>query len=54
MLVMHPTLMTVIANEHNYELRANAAHHRRARAALSRSRRALARRRARPLRPATV
>jgi hypothetical protein len=44
MLLMHPTLTTVIATERNYELRMNAAYARRARFAIGRGRRASARR----------
>jgi hypothetical protein len=49
---MHPTLMTVLANERSYDLRADAAAHRRGRFALNRVRRAQARRLRREVRVA--
>ena len=52
MTVMHPTLMTVLANERSYDLRADAAARRRSRFALSRGRRAQARRLRRQVRVA--
>jgi hypothetical protein len=52
MTLMHPTLMTNLANERSYDLRAQAASHRRGRLALTRSRRAQARRLRRQVRVA--
>ena len=52
MTLMHPTLMTVLANERTYDLRADAAARRRSRFALSRGRRAQARRLRRQVRVA--
>ena len=44
MTIMHPTLMTILADERSYDLRADAAARRRSRFALTRGRRAQARR----------
>lgn len=44
MTLMHPTLMTNLATERSRDLRAQAASHRRGRLALTRARRASARR----------
>jgi hypothetical protein len=50
--VMNPHLMTVMANEHSFELRADAVRRRRGRFAQMRGRRAEARRVRRPSRTA--
>jgi hypothetical protein len=50
--LMHPTLMTVLANERTYDLRADAAARRRSRFVISRGRRAQARRLRRQVRVA--
>jgi hypothetical protein len=47
LLLMHPLLMSALANERNHDLRADAAARRRSRFALKRSRRAASARRAR-------
>jgi hypothetical protein len=52
MTLMHPTLMTNLANERSHDLRAQAASHRRGRLALTRARRAQARRLRRQVRVA--
>jgi hypothetical protein len=52
MTLMHPTLMTILANERSYDLRADAAARRRGRFALNRGRRAYARRLRRDVRVA--
>jgi hypothetical protein len=52
MTLMHPTLMTNLANERSHDLRAQAASHRRGRLALTRGRRAQARRLRRQVRVA--
>jgi hypothetical protein len=52
MTLMHPTLMTNLANERAHDLRAQAASHRRGRLALTRGRRAQARRLRRQVRVA--
>jgi hypothetical protein len=49
---MHPTLMSTLANERSFDLRAEAAAWRRGRLALTRSRRASARRLGRRVRVA--
>jgi hypothetical protein len=52
MRLMHPTLMTILAAERSYDLRADAVARRRVRFALNRGRRAQARRLRRQLRVA--
>jgi hypothetical protein len=52
MTLMHPTLMTILANERTYDLRADAVSRRRGRSVLSRARRASARRLRRQVRVA--
>jgi hypothetical protein len=49
---MHPTLMTILANERSYDLQADAVARRRTRFAISRGRRAQARRLRRQVRVA--